>query len=306
MSKVIIGIHGLANKPPEAELRQSWRTSLQEGLTAIGAAPADFEYDMVYWAGSLYKNPQHNDPLYSFDSLFNDEPYVAASDGSIKEYKDSWVDDVRATARATVGKLADLRRVYFGESQLLHGLLDSKLKDLAFYYDPNRVVDDGSGSGRPARQVLDGDLAACLRRHRGKDILLIAHSMGTIISYNVLRDLGREAEPVPIRRFVTIGSPLGLPYVKGRIIDERDYDPRVRCPSVVTERWVNFADRRDPVAVDLHLADDYGPNANDVAVRDDLVFNGYLSPAGDGNAHKSYGYLRTPELAGEVQSFLES
>jgi hypothetical protein len=51
----------------------------------------------------------------------------------------------------------------------------------------------------------------------------------------------------------------------------------VRTPSIVAQ-WSNFADRRDPVAVDTHLADDYDENAQGVTVRDQLVLNTYHAP----------------------------
>ena len=73
---------------------------------------------------------------------------------------------------------------------------------------------------------------------------------------------------------------------------------------MVTERWVNYADRRDPVTIDTHLRDDFGENDLHVRVEDDLVINDYVSPKGDRNSHKSYGYLRTPELSEHIRDFL--
>ena len=106
----------------------------------------------------------------------------------------------------------------------------------------------------------------------------------------------------------TIGSPLGLPHVKSKIVSERAYDgkgrERVRTPSVVTKSWKNYADRKDPVALDVHLSDDFQGNRNGIRVEDDLVLNGYTSPAGDANHHKSYGYLRTPEMSEQIEAFL--
>ena len=59
----------------------------------------------------------------------------------------------------------------------------------------------------------------------------------------------------------------------------------VRTPSIVTESWVNYADRSDPVAVDIHLRDDYGPNAQGIHVVDDLVLNDYHGREGKSNPH---------------------
>ena len=104
--------------------------------------------------------------------------------------------------------------------------------------------------------------------------------------------------------FITIGSPLGLPHVKGKIIKERHYDRDVRTPSIVTESWVNYADKDDKVSFDVHLRDDYGENRLGIRVIDDLVANDYHDPSGKENPHKSYGYLRTPELSKHVKRFL--
>ena len=108
-----------------------------------------------------------------------------------------------------------------------------------------------------------------------------------------------------MHQFVTIGSPLGMPHVKANIHGERSYaDSPVRTPTVVTEGWVNYADRGDPVAVDTHLRDDFTSNSVGVRVQDDLVVNDYVSPIGDKNSHKSYGYLRTPEISRLIKQFL--
>lgn len=130
--------------------------------------------------------------------------------------------------------------------------------------------------------------------------MVIAHSMGSIIAYDTLREMGRS-NPAPfVDHFVTIGSPLGLPHVKLKIWAESDL---VRTPSVA-KRWTNFADRRDPVAFDTHLAYDYEANADGVKVKDDLILNGYEPPAGLNIHHKSYGYLRAPEVSQAIRAFI--
>ena len=106
-----------------------------------------------------------------------------------------------------------------------------------------------------------------------------------------------------------------MPHVKGKIIEEFIHrgkeGERVRTPSVVKKRWVNFADRKDPVALDVHLRDDYKKNGSNVRCEDDLVYNDYrIMKHGktevDRNHHKSYGYLRTPEFSALVKKFLSA
>jgi hypothetical protein len=125
--------------------------------------------------------------------------------------------------------------------------------------------------------------------------MLIAHSMGTIIAYDVLRDIGKQYPSACIDHFVTIGSPLGMPHVRYQIAQE---DANVRTPSLVNQ-WTNFADRRDPVAIDTHLANDFEPNSYRVRVHDDLVSNDW-----GGIYHNAYGYLRTPEVSRAIREFL--
>ena len=59
------------------------------------------------------------------------------------------------------------------------------------------------------------------------------------------------------------------------------------------------------MAADIHLRDDYLENARGIRVEDDLVSNDYHAPgSGKANPHKSYGYLRAPELSRHVARFL--
>ena len=319
MNKAIIGIHGLANKPERVVLFDYWHKALQEGLANVDYG-GDVPFDLVYWADLLYKNPLHDDEDFDFDTLFNDEPYVPAEPGSLRTYADSWTDEVRSAGGAIVGDTLDFLKNRLGNNRLADWVLQKCLKDLAFYYDEKRNLHDRNDIARRASDVLREELLDAIRERRDKEIMIIAHSMGSIIAYDTLRNIGQSRVPeddgLVVPYFVTIGSPLGLPHVKGKIIEKRKYDgeteaARVRTPSIVTRSWVNYADRKDPVAADVHLRDDYQANANNVRVVDDLVENDYRAPPKPGqskrerNHHKSYGYLRTPELSLHVKKFLQ-
>jgi hypothetical protein len=65
----------------------------------------------------------------------------------------------------------------------------------------------------------------------------------------------------------------------------------------------NLADPRDKVALDCKLDDEYGRNAVGVRVQDVWVHNAYVSHGGRANRHKSYGYLRTPEMSELLRDF---
>jgi len=280
---VIIGIHGLANKPKEETLAKGWQDSIREGLERNQRRSAEaVSFDLVYWRDWRYPEP--------IPDAENDEPYLRA-DGSqpLPAYEDGWFDDVVARLGNLVGEPLDWAKRYFGVDEVADTVLRTKLKDLATYYEEPEK-----------RDLLRQRMKDKLAKHAGKRIMVIAHSMGSIIAYDVLRAMGREDPHFRVEHFVTIGSPLGLPHVKHRIYQENDL---VRTPSVVRQ-WTNLADRRDPVAADVHLADDYRANSRGVRVVDDLVINGYVGHEGKPNHHKSYGYLRTPEVSRVVRSFI--
>lgn len=131
-------------------------------------------------------------------------------------------------------------------------------------------------------------------------ILLLAHSMGSIIAYDVLRTL-EEHSTLRIKHLVTLGLPLGLPIVSHNIWEEFR---EKRTPKML-EQWSNIAVPGDKVALDCHLSDEYKANGKDEKVNDVLVHNDYRSPAGVENTHKSYGYLRTPEVSDLIFEFLK-
>jgi hypothetical protein len=307
MNKVIIGIHGLANKPAESILTDYWKQSITEGLKNVNAQNMEFNFEMVYWAKYLYRYTMHEDEDYKFDKLYNDEPYIAAT--KLRKYDGGWKDELRNLGGKTVGTGLDWFKRKFGVDSLADTVLGAKLKDLDYYYQ-ECPVKANDGTQKSAKEVLREELIAVLDANKQHEIMLISHSMGTIIAYDVLRVLGNTGHKARIKHFVTIGSPLGISHVKQKIIEEREEENRpeaakLRTPSIVTKSWVNYADKLDPVALDSHLGDDYGENQNKVQVSDDLVSNDYVGLNGESNHHKSYGYLRTPELSEQIKAFLE-
>ncbi len=309
MSKAIIGIHGLANKPPKNDLTKYWIKSIQEGLEKNCDNPnAQFDYEMVYWADRLYKMAMHEDAGFNFDDLYNSEPYLPAP-GPLVEYRAGLLDRVRIGGNAAFGATVDFVKNTFGVERVADWVLQRVLKDLDFYYDDDRKIPDRSDPPKlvHARRVLMDELANAVRAQKGKEIMLIAHSMGTIIAFDVLHELADSDPDLKIAEFVTIGAPLGLPHVKTKILQEAGPDDAADAlctPENVTGSWINYWDRRDAVAIDGHLRDDFRANKAGIRVVDDLVDNSYEGTTGAPNYHKSYGYLRAPELSKQINTFL--
>jgi len=284
---VIIGIHGLANKPPSVDKPEYWKRALIEGLKRnCGKTTNELSFDFVYWADLRYPAPiaYSENPEYYYE-----DPGI----GPFPAYHtDKWAEIINK-ASEIVGTEVNFLDVHTGVTKVGDFVLERELQDLAAYY-----ADAGF------RETVRGRLTDKLKLYRGSRIMLIGHSMGSIIAYDVLRLLGRNDPQFSVDHFVTIGSPLGMPHVKYKISQENDL---VRTPSIAG-RWTNFADRRDVVAIEAKLGDDYEPNDQGVKVADVPVINAYRSPLDRDppdkpNYHKSYGYLRTPELSNVVRGF---
>ena len=304
MEKIIIGIHGLANKPNEDILTKWWKMAIDEGLNTNYSYSEEYNFDMVYWANYLYKYQIHQDEDFSFDSLYNQEPYIAAEDGTLQVYEEGIFSSLRAFGQGHFGAAADFLKESCSINGMADWLLGKYLKDLAFYYSDSQTIVNDSGEPVLARTLLREVLKEAILSHHDKQIMLIAHSMGSIIAYDVLRELGHSNPDLNISHFVTIGSPLGLPHVKVKIKLEAE-DDIVRTPSIVNKSWINFSDMKDCVALDFRLSDDYEANKSGIKVTDDLVSNSYTNGK-DENPHKSYGYLRTPEVSKHIIDFLKN
>jgi len=86
------------------------------------------------------------------------------------------------------------------------------------------------------RQKMDTGVQSAL--NFGSESIMVSHSLGTVIAYNVLRQAGLETN-VPL--FITLGSPLAVNIVKKRIAP-------IAHPKCA-KHWFNAMDQRDVVAL---------------------------------------------------------
>lgn len=111
--------------------------------------------------------------------------------------------------------------------------------------------------------------------------IVVSHSLGTIVSYALLREFARNKRPRQIPLWLTLGSPLGIDAVRKGFTK-----PRVRPANVA--RWVNGADPEDFVALRPALAaKDYGPDVENISD----IENGWENP------HNITAYLGDDRIA---------
>ena len=302
MSKIIIGIHGLRNKPPERVLRRWWKKSIREGLHATGHPHWFFRFDLVYWADLLHPvpfNPRISDKNHP---LHLKAPYLPAKESAPKK-----TSRLRKAVLDTL--LKEIDKIFLNDDLSINfeaitdHIIRRYFEDLDAYY--SKSISDNQDNERPAKDLIREELARVLRKHRRKKILLIAHSMGSIIAYDVLTI---TAPDIQIDTLVTIGSPLGIPIIEKKCMTEQSESKptqKLRTPDNITRAWYNYSDLRDKVALDYTLGDDYEPNSKSIRPVDQEIYNNYEFD-GEGNPHKSYGYLRTPKLAEVIHSFIRT
>ncbi len=303
MAKIIIGIHGLGNKPSAEVLESWWKAAIDEGIkTHLNDARA-FTFHMVYWADVFYEKPLNEILKDRDDPFYLEEKYIPASDMAEAEEHPlrQKVLDVLEKQLDSIFLNDDLtiNFSFIGDS-----IIKRYFRELDYYYA--RDLSKNNENGQSARELVGKRLINILKAHQEDEILLIAHSMGSIIAYDVLNFF---SDGIKLHTFVTIGSPLGFPVIMGKIATGRNieypFPVKLKTPRAVTDKWYNLSDLEDKIALIYKLGENFDPNDQGVNVIDKIVNNNY-SINGERNPHKSFGYLRTPEMVEIITTFLNS
>jgi hypothetical protein len=301
MAKVIIAIHGLGNKPPKKQLEKWGKMAIEEGIRQQKLKIKLPEFSLVYWADLLYDKPQTIEEKDKNSPYYLDEIYTKAP----KNYKvepletrQKMLDLFKALVYKIFLKKDFKLRYAFVSQKLLH----KYFHELEVYFTGD--TEHPASIDHEIKQKITQRLIDELNKHRKDDIMLIAHSMGTIIAFDVLSFMIKD---IKINTFITMGAPLGAPFVISRIAahaKQKYGHITLQTPETVMKNWYNFSDIRDKIALDYKLADDFAPNSHGVKVIDQLVINNYVMN-GVANPHKSFGYLRTPEFIRVLSDFLQ-
>lgn len=300
-SKIIIGIHGMGNKPPKETLEMWWKASIMEGLERINQSGLSLDFELFYWIHYIHPVPLDPAIKDKKNPLYIDQPYFHALRNSVEKRPSEFRKKVLDYLNRQAEKIILNKDFTLNYASVNDFVIRHFFNDLEIYYNDFCVIQDKKC---PIKTAICSELADLLKKHHRKKILLIAHSMGSIIAYEVLT---RYASEVPIDTFVTIGSPLGLPVIKSRIMAEAGTDHAqeigMKTPENVRSNWYNLSDLKDKIAFNYKLADDFAENTGHLQPLDRIVTNNYEF-MGEKNPHQLYGYLRTPEMAEIICDFL--
>ena len=302
MKKVIIAIHGLGNKPGRKILKKWWKAAVREGLANIDKPSKLPKFELIYWSDILYPESLDETENDKNKPLYFREKYEKSLN---KKYPEAGKTRRKflTLAEEAINSIFLNSDYSLNFESLTDNLLKKYFSDLHIYYNIKGSYIDGRTVS--PRDLIRTRAASIINKYNGYEIFFIAHSMGSIIAFDVLKYLVPDTK---VSVFATMGSPLGLPIIQGKIAAEnRIYDNKeiiMSSPPGITDHWYNFSDPLDKIAFDFRLSDDFLPNIYNVKPEDFIVSNNYEID-NIRNPHKSYGYLRAPEFSELLYRFIK-
>lgn len=278
---LILYVPGLLPKPEAGVHREALRRCLAEGLRRHDAAIAgefaalERSFDLVAWTYDFYR--EHRDFALDAKSI---EDLLGRADASERDIVEAsspgkrlmrWLYRVGNLFPFLIPHLADER-------------VELHLRDLM------RYVHNRNDIAAHTREMLKMPLRAAWES--GRPILLVAHSMGSVIAYDALWEMSREVhDDLRVDLLLTMGSPLGQNYLQRRVLGH-DRSGAERYPGNI-RRWINLSAVGDMTAVDPCLKNDFGEMLElglVESIEDIEIFN-FFRLDGELNVHAEYGYL---------------
>lgn len=234
MKRHLVFVHGRAQHGKDAAaLKQEWIIALKAGLAKSGLAlpVADDEIRFPYYGDTLDQIVKGSRVEDAVDVVVRGVPVSSDEEAFFADY----LAELQASSALPDNAGAQRGPLNWGWVQAFLSVLDKTVpfasaagvalftNDVYQYLhrkDLRKLMDDGVRSAFVA----------------GSEAVVVSHSLGTIVAYNVLQN---PALKVPL--FVTLGSPLGVSAVK------RKLQPVSHPPAV--GRWFNAMDERDVVAL---------------------------------------------------------
>lgn len=316
----IIFVHGLASKPPMADLHRLWKKAFIESvrvdsITLANALEKDDSiFQSAYWANAI---PDHIEDTTEYVKSLNKE--VNKVIRKRRTEKNNLHISKAGWAKAKVTKFGLSILDALGTALTIKdNVIEEFMREINIYKNDQYIADR-------MREPLENMLREAWDKKN--NIVLITHSMGTFIAYDVLWRFSHRSEnkytdykKSKINYFITMGSPLGDEKLRDFMLIERwkkapnseSVEERKRFYPLNIKKWHNFSAYGDVVCHDSTLDDDFfrGMRKDIRGYKiDDLkdytkLYNPFTTPEGKQNPHKSYGYLIQPKLSQKFKEFI--
>ncbi|MEJ2601878.1 MAG: hypothetical protein P8172_01055 [Gammaproteobacteria bacterium] len=293
---VIVFVPGMRPKPePDLHRQQVWRTLLEgvrradeQVAAAMRSCPGCLT--LADWTWLFYGSHAAIDP---------DLP-------AIEELLQKPGPTERDVAEARSWSKRLLRLAYLLGDMLpflIPHLADERMQ--VTLADVRRYVHNVADIGRRIRHRLEIRLEAAWLENR--PVLLIGHSMGSVIAWDALWELSRVDDRAGrVDLFLTLGSPLGQRFVQRRL-KSNVADGVERYPTNI-RRWVNIAAIGELTALDRSARRDFGEMIAAGLVEDieDYEVLNFFRREGELHVHSEYGYLVNRTTGGIIADWWRS
>jgi pimeloyl-ACP methyl ester carboxylesterase len=273
----VVFVHGLGNKPEANELLRIWQRSLsRENGIDLGASGIDSS--MVYWADVFYPSPDPDIAKYESIEEFalSEEQETSAADSEVRvkdqlsSIERNFLDglakryDVRvAYTDASIGVVNSSRHAVDVYERIplpsfLKERVMAKFVQEAYTYIFNKESSPSDGKKYNVRTELRERFISALKSIKvakpDEPIVVIAHSMGTMIAYDCLKCV---PDCPKVDWLFTIGSPLGIDEIQDGFLPLWTREDGYPTEKLI-HSWINIFDPLDVVArLDPNLANDY-------------------------------------------------
>ena len=305
MGKSLFLIHGRSFKPDEEDLEKLWVEALRYGIERDFGPEATKEFANVR-RRFVYYGDRSNRFLARRNSDYDKGEDVEARWDALNGLKGHATDEfTKATYHDISSRFRWLPEFFadlVAEPANVFGFGDNVIAMKA--PDMRRYWNEDTEFGSAVRWELTAPLGDAFAN--GDDVMLIGHSLGTLIAYDVLWKFSYYGEYQHIRahrlsHLVTLGSPLANPTVRKRLKGGRIEGAR-RYPRNVAV-WSNVAAEDDYVCHEETVEDEY--RDMDTEITDYPIYN-LAVKNGKAHQHHGTGYLIHPIVAGLVHGWLSS
>jgi pimeloyl-ACP methyl ester carboxylesterase len=292
----VIFVPGLNPKPPSAFYRPQLLRVVLAGLNRakpeaaawLEAHPDSFR--LVAWTYLFYG--AHRDITVDMPGIERLLAQTGPSPSDLREIR-SWSHLLKRWSHV------------IGDALPAVGRLLARPATRRLMHEANRYLKNRDGVGETVRSVLRDELEEAWQA--GAPVLLIGHSLGSVIAYDTLWAMSRE--PDPARRvdlFVTMGSPLATHFVQRSLAGAHEQGA-ARYPRNV-RRWVNCTAHGDTTALQARLAPRFAEMLElglVESIEDVVGFDNYFRGITGINEHEAYGYLSQPVVGAIIGDWLE-
>lgn len=300
MIRQLVLIHGRAQQRRDpVALKEQWLSALDMGLRKSGLSlSAGCAVQLAYYGDTLYQLTAGIPPQAAARVVLRgaaDDPawqqFLAAATAEAQQRLGITDAEVAAAAGLPPTERGPLNWPW---TLAILRVLDQRLPGasstgiaLAFHDVYQYLTNPG------IRAEIDEGVSVALTR--GTEIVVVGHSLGSVIAYSLLRREG-SAQGWQVPLLLTVGSPLGVTAVRQAV---RSLAP-LQCPEC-TSGWFNALNPGDPVAL-VPLTPEHFP----ICPPEPRIVNYTTVGNRTSDRHGIRGYLSDAEIARQVHAALHA